>query len=325
MNLPFDFSLSLSFGRPWVLAFLVVPALLLGWVWTRRGGRLALPFDGVVGDPANQPGRRSRGKWLRFFLQLAESVPALLAIVAILLLAGPQRVGAPRTKRKLTNIQFCIDVSGSMTAEYGEGSRYDAAMEAINGFLDYRTGDAFGLSFFGNSVLHWVPLTSDVSAFRCAPPFMDPKRGTLPPWFGGTSIGKALKACRDVLVTREEGDRMIILISDGYSSDLSGGQDEVIADLMRESGIVVYGIHVASGRIPGEVVNIASISGGEFFEAGDPGALDVVFKRIDEMQVAELEKVAGEQLDDFRPWCWVGLAALGLFAFLGFFMRATPW
>ena len=316
---------SLSFARPWMLIFLVLPVLVLVWVWTRRGGRVALPFDGSYGNPKTRPGIRPRGRFLGVLLHMAESVPALLVAVAILLLAGPQRIGAPKTKRKLTNIQFCVDVSGSMVAEFGEGTRYDAAMEAINSFLDFRQGDAFGLTFFGNSVLHWVPLTSDTSAFRCAPPFMDPKRGTMPPWFNGTSIGKALKSCKDVLATREEGDRMIILISDGYSSDLSGGQDAEIADLMRENGVVVYGIHVADGRIPGEVVNIASISGGEFFEAGDKAALETVFKKIDEMQVAELEKVAGESLDAFEPWCWVGLGALGLFALFGSFLRATPW
>jgi len=198
-------------------------------------------------------------------------------------------------------------------------------MEAINGFLDFRDGDAFGLTFFGNNVLHWCPLTNDTSAFRCAPPFMDPKRGALPPWFGGTSIGKALNACRDVLASREEGDRMIILISDGYSSDLSGGQDEVIADRLKKSGVTVYGVHVADGNVPGEVLNIASLTGGEMFAAGDPVALETVFKRIDQMQVAELEKVAGEQLDDFGLWCWIGLIALAVHALLQLFLRATPW
>jgi Ca-activated chloride channel family protein len=312
--------MSFSFGHPWVLALLVLPAAMLIWVWTRRGGRIALPFDGAYGE-----GRRGRGTLLRGALHIAESIPPVLLAVAVLLLAGPQEVGAPSTKRKLTNIQFCVDVSGSMTAEFGEGTRYDAAMEAINGFLDYRAGDAFGLTFFGNNVLHWCPLTSDTTAFRCAPPFMDPQRGTLPPWFNGTSIGKALKACRDVLVSREEGDRMIILISDGYSSDLSGGQDEEIADLLKDSGVVVYGVHVASGEVPGEVVNIASLTGGEMFAAGDPLALETVFKRIDEMQVAELEKVAGEQLDDFEALCWVGLGGLALLALFGFFLRPTPW
>ncbi|MDA8592476.1 VWA domain-containing protein [Planctomycetota bacterium] len=312
--------MSLSFGHPWALALLAIPLLLLTLVWSGKGGRLALPFDGTA-----RADRRSRGLGLSVLLRLAESVSPLLLAVAVVLLAGPQKIGAPSTKRKLTNIQFCVDVSGSMTASFGEGTRYDAAMEAINEFLDFRDGDAFGLTFFGNNVLHWCPLTNDTSAFRCAPPFMDPKRGALPPWFGGTSIGKALNACRDVLASREEGDRMIILISDGFSSDLSGGQDEVIADRLKKSGVTVYGVHVADGNVPGEVLNIASLTGGEMFAAGDPVALETVFKRIDQMQVAELEKVAGEQLDDFGLWCWIGLIALAVHALLQLFLRATPW
>ena len=43
-------------------------------------------------------------------------------------------------------------------------------------------------------------------------------------------IGLALRHCSDTLSEREEGDRMIILVSDGQSFDLSGGQDEVIAE-----------------------------------------------------------------------------------------------
>lgn len=312
--------MSFSFGNPIALVLLVVPALLLGWVWTRRGGRVALPFDDQVGAS-----RKARGAVLGALLKASESMPALILAVAVMILAGPQSVGAPESKRKLTNIQFCVDVSGSMTAKMGEGTRYDASMAAINGFLDFRQGDAFGLTFFGNNVLHWVPLTTDTSAFRCAPPFMDPKRGRLPPWFGGTSIGKALRACRDVLVGRETGDRMIILISDGYSSDLSGGQDDEIARELREDGIVLYGIHVATGNTPDEVINIATKTGGEFFAAGDPGALGSIFKRIDEMETAEIEKVAGETMDDFVPWCFLGLSLVGLWALLGFFLRTTPW
>lgn len=310
--------MSFSFGNPLFLLGLAVPVLLLAWVWTRRGGRVAMPFDAQVP-------RSRRGQTLRFFLQVAESVPALILGVAILILAGPQSVGAPKTKREMTNIQFCVDVSGSMTGGMGEGTRYDAAMEAINGFLDYRTGDAFGLTFFGNNVLHWVPLTTDTNAFRCAPPFMDPKKGNLPRWFGGTSIGKALKACRVELNKREEGDKMIILISDGYSSDLGGGQDGEIAKKLRDDGIAMYGIHVAPGNVPDGVVNIASITGGEVFEAGDPLALRTVFERIDEMEVARVEKVAGEQIDDFGPWCWLALGILGAFGLFQFFLRATPW
>ena len=183
------------FRHPWVLILLLVPALLLIWVW-RRGGGLVLPFD-------HAPPRG--GKWIRGLIGVAESMPAVLLGIVILILAGPQRWSEPRTQKVLTNIEFCVDVSGSMGAQFGDGSRYDASMKAINDFLDYREGDAFGLTFFGNAVLHWVPLTTDISAFRCAPPFMRP--GTIPSWFGGTEIGRALLACRKVLGSRDEGDR----------------------------------------------------------------------------------------------------------------------
>ena len=169
------------FRHPMTLLWLVLPAALLLWAWRRRGRAVTLPFDhGVAGS----------GAWTAFFIRLAESLPALVLATVVLMLAGPQSWGTPRSKRVLTNIQFCVDVSGSMQARFGDGDRYDASMAAINDFLDFREGDAFGLTFFGNSVLHWVPLTTDVSAFRCAPPFMKP--GQIPSWFNGTEIGKAL-------------------------------------------------------------------------------------------------------------------------------------
>ena len=34
--------------------------------------------------------------------------------VAILLLAGPQRLREPQSQRVLTNIEFCVDISGSI-------------------------------------------------------------------------------------------------------------------------------------------------------------------------------------------------------------------
>jgi len=168
-----------------------------------------------------------------------------------------------------------------------------------------------------------VPLTSDTSAVRCAPPFMRPEN--VPPWFGGTEIGKALMACREVLRQRDEGDRMLILVSDGDSSDLYGGNDMEIADTLRKDGIVVYCIHVAEYETPDPVVNIAAVTGGAAFQADDPAALSTVFARIDGMQQTKLEKVSAETLDDFEPWCLLGLSLLALASMTAFGLRYTPW
>lgn len=302
------------FRHPSVLFLLVVPLALLLWTWNRRGRALVLPFD-------HAPPRRRRV--LEVLLGIAASLPGALLSIAIVVLAGPQALSEPSSKRALTNIQFCVDVSGSMMAQFGAQDRYEAAMDAINAFLDYREGDAFGLTFFGNSVLHWVPLTTDVSAFRCAPPFMHPRN--LPGWFGGTEIGKALRACRSVLVEREEGDRMIVLVTDGYSADLSGGNDEAVARELARDGIAVFTVHIAEGAIPNEIVRIAALTGGEAFKPEDKDGLVRVFQRIDQMKKARLEKSQPEATDAYAPFCLAGLALLVLFLLAAFGLRTTPW
>jgi Ca-activated chloride channel family protein len=303
-----------SFAHPFVLVLLAIPLLLLGWVWKRTGGRVALPFD---------HGSQSAGRLWAWLLKLAESLPALILGLVIVLLAGPQQLSAPKSRRVLTNIEFCVDVSYSMTAPLGEGTRYDASMKAIDEFLKIRHGDAFGLTFFGNNVLHWVPLTSDPSAVRCAPPFMKPEH--VPNWMGGTMIGKALLACKEILTSREEGDRMIILVSDGDSFDLSGGNDESIAQRLKKDNIAVFSIHISSGDPPPEIVTITGMTGGEVFPVDDPQALRAVFRRIDEMKTTKLEKTAPELLDHFAPFCMVGLSLLGVTGLTLFGLRYTPW
>jgi Ca-activated chloride channel homolog len=306
----------MSFAHPFVLFLEIIPAALLVWVWTRESNRLVLPFD---------HGTQGNGSLLAALLNFAESIPAIVLAGVVALLAGPQQLGEPKSKKVLTNIEFCVDVSGSMTAPFGEATRYDASMKAIDEFLDYREGDAFGLTFFGDEVIHWVPLTNDVTAIRCAPPFMHPLNPKRPRWLGGTAIGKALIACQKVLTERKEGDRMIILVSDGSSSDLSRGIDVEIAKRLNADKITVYGIHIASGGVPDPVVNITQLTGGEVFNPGDPKGLESVFQRIDGMQQTRMEKVSAETMDDFYPVALGALIALGLGLIFLFGVRYTPW
>jgi Ca-activated chloride channel family protein len=304
----------MSFANAWVLVLLIIPAALLVWVWKRKERRLVLPFD---------HSRAGRGLVLHMLLTLGESLPAVLLAVVIVLLAGPLRLTEPKTKRALTNIELCVDVSGSMTAPFGDGTRYDTSMKAINEFLDYRKGDTFGLTFFGNNYLHWVPLTSDVSAIRCAPPFMRPE--IAPPWMNGTEIGKALLGCKKVLLERPEGDRMIVMITDGDSYDFGGGNDLVVAKELKDANIVVYSVHVSDQEVPGEIVNVTQLTGGEVFAPDDAEGLKSVFRRIDQMHQTKLEKTLPESMDFFKPFCVAGLCVLGVFGLAWFGVRYTPW
>jgi Ca-activated chloride channel family protein len=303
-----------GFRYPQILALEAIPIILLFWVWNRSSRGVPLPMD-------HSPHRR--GVSQKAFINLAEMLFPLLLAVAIFILAGPLEFGKPQSKRALSNILFCVDISGSMSAPFGDGDRYDASMKAIDKFLDYRTGDSFGLTFFGNSVLHWTPLTTDASAIRCAVPFMNPR--VVPYWFNGTSIGKALLECRSELMKQEEGDRMIILISDGASSDLAGGNDVDIANRLVDAGVTVFAIHIAEGDPPPEVTKICAKTNGEAFATADPYALEAVFHSIDQMKKAEMQKMVAEQKDNFRPYAAIGvlLLVLGLVSSLG--LRYTPW
>lgn len=305
----------MSFAHPWILAFLILPVFVLAWGWRRHGSEIVLPYD---------HGSQKPRKFVSFLLRCAASLPALMLAVVVILLAGPQRFSEPRTRRVLTNIEFLVDVSGSMTSPYGDGNRYDAAMANIMKFIDARKGDAYGLTVFGTDILHWVPLTTDPSALKCAPPFLSPL--SLPPWFGGgTLIGKGLESCLASLTQRADGDRMILLMTDGYSFDLSNGNDEIIAAKLKAANIRVYCIHIDNSEPPPEVQLIASMTGGQTFGAGDASAMPVVFQRIDEMAKARMEKISGETLDDFQPWSLAGGGILLGSVLASFGIRYTPW
>ena len=109
----------MSFAHPTLLLLLLLPLGGLLWGWKRHGLQVAMPFD-----HAGAPRRR----WTTFWLRSAHSLPLLLLTVAIIIFAGPRQWGLPQDKRVMTNIEFLVDVSGSMMSQYGDGNRYDAAM-----------------------------------------------------------------------------------------------------------------------------------------------------------------------------------------------------
>lgn len=304
----------MSFARPWMLLLLALPVLLGLWECRRAGHRLVLPFDWA---------KARSGRFLgKLVTALNLTVPALLA-VAILLLAGPQRPAVAGDARVLTNVEFCLDVSGSMGQPFGHGARADAALSALTEFTNHRKGDAFGLTVFGSDVLHWVPVTKDLAAIRSAAPFLRPER--MPRSMGGTLIGRALKSVHKRLLARPEGDRMVVLISDGQSQDLGEGAAETLGGELAGDGITLFYIHVAEGAPQEETFTIASRTGGQAFAAGDPESLREVFKRIDAMKPARLVPTAPEPADFFWPFAAAGVALLGLHLVSVLGLRYTPW
>ena len=287
----------MTFVHPWVLMFLIAPVLIGLWLGQRRAWGVALPFD-------HQPHRRRR--FTGAVLTAFEVVPVLLLAVVILLLARPQVLRVPEEERILTNIQICMDVSGSMAAD----NRYEMAKEAIESFTYAREGDAIGFTIFGTQQVRWTPLTTDLDTIRRALPFADPRHQ--PPHMGGTMIGAALRFCRDnMLAEATEGDKLIVLVSDGVSFDITSGNVNEVADELIDADITLYHVHVGTSPVPYEVTEIANATGGEAFVATDESGLKRIFHHIDVMQPARFKPATAIPMDFFAPFAFAGLCLLG--------------
>jgi len=301
----------MTFVHPWVLVLLAIPILLGLWLAQRRAWGVALPFDHRDHRP-----RRFTGVLLTMF----EIVPLTLLATVILILARPQVLRVPEQERVLTNIQICMDVSGSMAAD----GRYEMAKEAIEAFTYAREGDAVGFTIFGTQQVRWTPLTKDLDTIRRALPFADPRNQ--PPHMGGTMIGAALRFCRDnMLAEADEGDKLIVLVSDGVSFDINASNAGDVADELTAAGITLYHVHVGTGAVPYEVTEIANATGGEAFVATDETGLKRIFNHIDRMQPARFRPATAIPMDFFQPFAAVGLCLLGahMLGLLG--LRYTPW
>ena len=303
-----------SFQQPWVLWLLTVPLALCLWELLRPARRLALPLD---------HGEYRVSRFLHPAIMLLNTLPAWLLAAAILILAGPVVSDIPQQRRKLTNIEIALDISGSMTEGFGEGTRYDAAMKSIEHFTSRRRGDAFGLTIFGDEVLRWTPLTKDTSAIRNSTPFVNPE--AMPYQFSGTRIGNAVRFCADGLSRRGAGDAMIILVSDGESADLDGNKALRIGRELADRNIVLYAIHIGEGAAPGDLHDLSRPNGGRVFAAENPGSLIAVFEKIDQMRPVEFEVTAPRPVTAYRPILLTAMSLLGIYLAGLFGMRFTPW
>lgn len=306
----------MSFHHPAVLWLLALPIVWGFWQWVRRGQPVVLPFD---------YGRQRDGRPLRVLVNLVQTLPALLLAVAVLVLAGPRRPAPPENERILNNIIICLDMSGSMSMRFGNSTRFESAVASARQFCEYRQGDAFGLTVFGNEYLHWFPPTKELSAIRNALPFIEPARRL--PWFGGTMIAKALDGCRQRLVRTKEGDRAIILITDGGSADFFGGRDRQIAQELADAKIRVFTILIggATGFGIDGIYTIAAVTQGKVFLADEPGTLTSVFHEIDRMQKAKFKQVTSDWVDYYQPLALAGLVIAGLWGLGLLGLRYTPW
>jgi Ca-activated chloride channel family protein len=174
-----------------------------------------------------------------YFLHLISYVPITLTLVFLIVaMARPTIENKDITEtHKGINILFALDISESMLIEDLKPNRLERAKKFMSQFILKRTSDQIGILLFSGEPITHSPLTNDQS-------FLSEKIKSIKynsKFPKGTAIGSVLGAAINRLKNTSEGQRVLILISDGENT--SGLLDPLsLADLCSEYDIKIVTI-----------------------------------------------------------------------------------
>ena len=330
----------IDLALPWALAALPLP-----WIVRRltpaareRGGALRVPFFRTLAAVSASGGGSSRRGFVVVALKLLAW--ALLVVAA----AQPQWLGPPQAvPTQGRDLMLALDLSESMrTPDFEVGGRavdrFRVVRAVARDFALHRTGDRVGLVLFGTRAFLQVPLTPDLATVA---KLLDDSEVGLAGQ--ATAIGDALGLAVKHLDERPEGERVLVLLSDGESN--AGVLDpKRAAELARDAGVRVYTIGVgtgarsvgrparrrpvsgAAGADEATLREIAATTGGRYFRADDTESLVGVYREIDALEPTKGDPATVRRVRALFPWPLAGALALaGLLGLTGAAAQVAPF
>ena len=228
-----------------------------------------------------------------------------LALLLLALASAATALARPRAHLSVpednATVVLLVDVSGSMRSDDVEPTRLDAAISALNTFLD-RLPKRFkvGLVQFSSESEVLVPPTDDRQSVRKAIGLLIPEAGTAIGDGLATAVRLAVTSLAAAGVRHEPGRRLpaaIVLLSDG-AQNRGHLQPLEAAARAKAAGIPVYtvslgtpqgvvsfgfGLFVNTIRVPPDPVTmhaIAEATGGRDFTAQSAGEARSVFNGL---------------------------------------------
>jgi len=256
----------------------------------------------------------------------------LFALFLMVILIGkPQFVDS---KSKITidgiDIVLALDVSGSMALfddVQDRRTRLQVAKQEALKFIEKRTNDAIGLVIFGRYALARCPLTMD--------------KGILKSIVGDLEIGQPsndmqmmtmlsqglVTACRRLQNSKAKS-KIVVLLTDGAPSPGDLPPQDAL-NIAKELGIKIYTIGVGGehGGLAQDPIfgiqrvntplnksllqQLATETGGKFFEAKNPKDLAVIYDTIDRLEKRKTEtEMYHQYYDYFMPILWTVVCLL---------------
>lgn len=299
----------LEFEWPWLWWALPLPWLFRQLLPPEPEAALRVPF---LADFETFESARSG---LRGRFRLAWWLALLAWLLLLAAACRPQWLGREEVRLPATgrDLMLAVDLSLSMRENdmqlpgRGRVNRLEAIKHVAGEFIERREGDRIGLILFGDQPYLQAPLSFDRETIltlldEAEIGFLGRRTAI------GAAIGLAIKRLR----LREDGDRVLILLTDGANT---AGEIEPLAAARYAAAndIRIYAIGVGAeqsvrrGLFGLRRVNssadldektleqVAEISGGRYFRARASEELAAVYQSIDALEPA------AEELGGFRP------------------------
>ena len=312
---------------PWALLALPLP-WLMRW-WPRRaaqqGSALRVPWSAqhlqeIAGETRHDGARLHRVVlWLGWCcLCIAFARPQLLG----------EAVSPPVQARQL---MLAMDVSGSMgEPDMVLGSqvveRLTAAKAVLADFLDRRAGDRVGLLVFGDRAYALTPITPDLASVR-------EQLGDAVVGLAGreTAIGDAITLAVKRLRSQPEGQRVLILLTDGVNNagvlaplraaELAATEHVRVYTVAfgGDGGMKLFGMDIGQAQDPVDEATlrrIADVTGGRFFRARDTAQLAGIYAELDRLEPVTALGPALRPRNEVYFWALALAMLLGALAWL---------
>lgn len=293
----------IGFLNLWAFALLPLPALI--WFFGP-----ALPAKSAVAVPESVVATLRNLSGARGDDRVGPPADLILRIFGwaalVIALAGPHQERAPLLTPSGRDVAVALDLSASMgetDVSGGEATRIELIRDVLGEFMRGRRGDRVSLIGFGTEAYVIAPLTFDVVA---AADMLGEVTIGLPG--RRTDLGQAIGLTVQMMRAEPEGERLLILISDG-ETNVGALATKDAARLAAEAGLKVFVIGFAKEMDPGgedQMRAITNATGGRFFAASDPALLQEVYREID--LIAPVTSPDPESAP-IENWRWAPLAA----------------
>lgn len=286
-----------EFSWPWFFLLLPLPLAYRQLLPAAPKNDMALKvpfFSRIQLEAVSKNNKKNKNFPLLLLLTLAWL--CLIASAAQPRLAS-EPIELPNSGRDL---MLAVDISKSMRSadmvlDQRRFPRIVVVKSILTDFLERRQGDRIGLILFGTRAYLQAPLTFDLSTVSL---FIDEaelglagERTAI-----GDAIGLAIKRLKD----KPEGERVLILLTDGANTAGTDPLDTIelanISDVkIHTIGVEAENMWQRSGLDENMLATIAQKTGGQYFRARNPKELAQIYATLD--QIEEIQQGG----DFFRP------------------------